>query len=68
MLEQALPLTGDFHEASNELSVCLDTLEDETRQLEPPTVTTEQIREQQEKVKVSQCAVSNFGPSYRAVV
>lgn len=53
VLEQALPLTSDFREANDELSSCLEKLEDELGQLEPPTVTAEQIREQQEKVKVS---------------
>jgi len=53
VLEQALPLTSDFHEANEELSFCLDKLEDDIRQTEPPTVTAEQIREQQENVKVS---------------
>ena len=52
VLEQALPLTSNFNEANDELSTCLDKLEDEIRQLEPPTVTAEQIREQQENVKV----------------
>jgi len=58
VLEQAVPLTSDFHEANDELSACLDKLEDEIRQPEPPTVTAEQIRELQEKVKVSYCCVS----------
>jgi len=53
VLEQALPLTMDFHEANDELATCLDQLEDDTRQPEPPIVTAEQIREQQEQVKVS---------------
>jgi len=55
VLEQALPLTSDFNEANDELSTCLDKLEDDIRQPEPPTVTAEQIREQQEQVKVSPC-------------
>jgi len=54
VLEQAVPLTSDFHEANNELSTCLDKLEDDICQPEPATVTAEQIREQQEKVKVCQ--------------
>ena len=43
VLEQALPLTSDFREANDELSSCLEKLEDELGQLEPPTVTAEQI-------------------------
>ena len=54
VLEQAMPLTSDFHEANDELSACLDKLEDDISQPEPPAVTAEQIREQQEKVKVSE--------------
>lgn len=54
VLEQAMPLTSDFHEANNELSTCLDKLEDDINQPELPAVTAEQIREQQEKVKVDQ--------------
>ena len=52
VLEQAVPLTSDFHEASDELSTCLDKLEDDISQPEPPTVTAEQIRDQQENMKV----------------
>ena len=52
VLEQAMPLTSDFHEASDELSTCLDKLEDDISQPELPTVTAEQIREQQQQVKV----------------
>jgi len=55
VLEQAMPLTSDFHEATNELTTCLDKLEEDIRQPEPPSVTAEQIREQQEQVKVSGC-------------
>lgn len=53
VLEQAVPLTSDFHEANDELSAGLDKLEDSIRQPEPPSVTAEHIREQQEQVKVS---------------
>lgn len=53
VLEQAVPLTSDFDDASNELSACLDKLEDDSSYPEPTMVTAEQIREQQEKVKVS---------------
>jgi len=61
VLEQALPLTADFSDATDELSVGLDKLEDEISQPEPPTVTAEQIREQQEKIKVSKyCVLSLF--------
>jgi len=53
VLEQAVPLTSDFDEASYELSTGLDKLEDDLSSPEPLTVTAEHIREQQEKVKVS---------------
>lgn len=53
VLEQAMPLTSDFLDAHDELSNCLEQLEADIRQPELPAVTAEQIRAQQEQVKVS---------------
>jgi len=66
VLEQAMPLTADFLDANDELSTCLDKLEDDIRQPEPAAVTAEQIREQQENVKV--CRLENDTVMGNAVI
>lgn len=55
-LEQAVPLAADFQDTNDELADCLDKLEDEIRQQEPPAISAEQINEQQSRLKV--CTIS----------
>jgi dystonin len=51
-LEQAVPLAADFQDTLDNLSVCLDKLEEDVRQQEPPAISAEQINEQQNRLKV----------------
>ena len=51
-LEQAVPLASDFQDTYNDLSANLDKLEEELQQQEPPAISTEQINDQQNKLKV----------------
>lgn len=51
-LEQAVPLAADFQETQDGLTACLDKLEADVYQQEQPAVSSEQIREQQDRLKV----------------
>ena len=52
VLEQSVPLTAHFDETYDELLQWLDDAEEQVKQQDHPAVTAEQIREQQERVKV----------------
>lgn len=52
VIEQALPLAADFHETLSELTGWLEEMEEKVEEQEPPAISAEQIREQQDKVKV----------------
>lgn len=52
-LEQALPLARHFHEAHMDLVAWLDEVEPAIDQLDVPSVDAEQVKKQQEQVKVS---------------
>ena len=52
-LEQALPLARHFHEAHTDMVAWLDEVEPAIDQLDIPSVDKEQVKKQQEQVKVS---------------
>ena len=60
LLEQAAPLAAHFHETHSDLLKWFDEMEAEVRQLEAPALNAEQIKQQQDDVKVSHWNVWKF--------
>ena len=63
-LEQALPLAAHLHETHNDLHEWFDEMEAEIEEQEQPAINTEQIKEQQDKIKVG--SVHRTSPGWLA--
>ena len=63
ILEQAVPLAAHFHDTHDDLQKWFVEAEEEVRQLDTPTVNAEQIKQQQDNVKVLKQNIGDHKPN-----